>query len=138
MGLLNTPISPKMKADLERMNTLRAELEQLETEYADAIKMPGVKRVRNVAFVDTAEIINDSDYEIDEYWQITYDNATDFDCISCKSDLEDGAQIDTVLEQIRKTKEIYENLEAVLEQQKQLGAKYVVHRCEPGDFDWDD
>ena len=100
--------------------------------------MPGVKRVRNVAFVDTSELIDDSDYEIDEYWQITYDNATDFDCISSKSDLDDGAGIDDVLKQIRKTKEIYENLEAVLEQQKQLGAKYVVHRCEPGDFDWDD
>ena len=31
-------MTPKMKADLERMNALRAELEQLETEYADAIR----------------------------------------------------------------------------------------------------
>ena len=100
MGLLNAPMTPKMKADLERMNALRAELEQLETEYADAIRIPGVQRVRNVAFIDTEEVIDDSDYEIDEYWQITYDNATDFDCISCKSDLEDGAEIDSVLEYI--------------------------------------
>ena len=41
MGLLNAPMTPKMKADLERMNALRAELEQLETEYADAIRIPG-------------------------------------------------------------------------------------------------
>lgn len=137
MGLLNAPMTPKMKADLERMNALRAELEQLETEYADAIRIPGVQRVRNVAFIDTEKVIGDSDYDIDEYWQITYDNATDFDCISCKSDLEDGAKIDTVLEQIRKTREIYEKFENIIEQQKQLGVKYVVHRCEPGDFDWD-
>lgn len=137
MGLLNAPMTPKMKADLERMNALRAELEQLETEYADAIRIPGVQRVRNVAFIDTEKVIGDSDYDIDEYWQITYDNATDFDCISCKSDLEDGAEIDTVLEQVRKTREIYEKFENIIEQQKQLGAKYVVHRCEPGDFDWD-
>lgn len=137
MGLLNTPMTPKMKADLERMNMLRAELEQLETEYADAIRIPGVQRVRNVAFIDTEKVINDSDYDIDEYWQITYDDATDFDCISCKSDLEDGAKIDNVLEKIRKTKEIYEKFENILEQQKQLGAKYVVHRCDPDEFDWD-
>ncbi len=97
----------------------------------------GVQRVRNVAFINTEDVIDDSDYEIDEYWQITYDNATDFDCISCKSELEDGAEIDSVLEQIRKTKEIYEKFENIIEQQKQLGAKYVVHRCKPGDFDWD-
>ncbi|MBQ6629659.1 MAG: hypothetical protein IJH65_12705 [Methanobrevibacter sp.] len=137
MELLNAPMTPKMKADLERMNALRAELEQLETEYVDAIRIPGVQRVRNVAFINTEDVIDDSDYEMDEYWQITYDNATDFDCISCKSDLEDAAEIDSVLELIRKSKEIYEKFENILEQQKQLGAKYVVHRCEPDDFDWD-
>lgn len=137
MGLLNAPMTPKMKADLERMNALHAELEQLETKYADTIRIPGVQRVRNVAFIDTEKVIGDSDYDIDEYWQITCDNATDFDCISCKSDLKDGAKIDTVLEQIRKTREIYEKFENIIEQQKQLGAKYVVHRCEPCDFDWD-
>ena len=65
MGLLNAPMTPKMKADLERMNALRAELEQLETEYADAIRIPGVQRVRNVAFIDTEKVIGDSDYDID-------------------------------------------------------------------------
>ena len=137
MGLLNAPMTPKMKADLERMNALRAELDQLETEYADALRIPGVQRVKNVAFINTEDVIGDSDYEMDEYWQITYDDATDFEYISCKSDLEDGAEIDSVLEQIRKSKEIYEKFENILEQQKQLGAKYVVHRCEPGNFDWD-
>ena len=116
---------------------IRENLEQLETEYADAIRIPGVQRVRNVAFIDTEKVIGDSDYGIDEYWQITYDNVPDFDRISCKSDLKDGAEIDTVLEQVRKSREIYEKFENIIEQQKQLGAKYVVHRCEPGDFGWD-
>ena len=35
MGLLNAPMTPKMKADLERMNALRAELEQLEMEIEE-------------------------------------------------------------------------------------------------------
>lgn len=138
MGLLNTPITPKMKADFERMRQLREELAHLESEYAETMRVPGVKRVRNVVFLDTEKIIDNSDYEIDEYWQTNMDDATDFDCISCKSDLEDGAEIDKVIKLVRDQKEIYAKFEEILEQQKELGAEYVVHRCEPDDFDWED
>lgn len=136
MALLNMHITPEMKAEIAHMDQLRKELEQLEEKYSGMFNSNGVTRVKDIIFVDPDAIINDSNYEMDEYLSLSWSDAVDFSCVTEKTDLDDTCKIDSVLKHIKKVKEIYTSFEELLTQQKELGAKYMVAGCEPDEFNF--